>query len=86
MFKTVTVDKPISLSGLGPDRAYVIAPDLVAAFFGYFEFTKPTSAAAVVDAVSRAVADRRLAYAPGARVDEGKIVLSDPQRSRSECS
>ncbi|MDA8047538.1 MAG: DUF499 domain-containing protein [Actinomycetota bacterium] len=82
VFKTVTVDKLISLSGLGPDRPYVIASDLVAAFFSYFEFTKLTSAAAVADVVSRAVADRRLAYAPGARVDEGQVVLSDPSAIR----
>lgn len=82
VFKTVTVDKLISLSGLGPERPFVVASDLVAAFFSYFEFTKVTSAAAIADVVSRACADRRIAYAPGARVENGKLSVRDPSSIR----
>ncbi len=82
VFRTVTVDKLVSLAGLGPDRPFIRVGELVRAFFSYFEFTKVTSADVVADAISRAVADRRLAYAPGATVTDGALVLADPAAVR----
>lgn len=78
VFRTVTVDKLVSLAGLGPDRRLIRVGELVRAFFSYFEFTKVTSADVVADAISRAVADRRVAYAPGATVSDGVLSLADP--------
>jgi len=82
VFRTVTVDKLISLAGLGRDRPWIRAGELVRAFFCYFEFTKITSADVVAQAISLAVADRRLAYAPGATIAEGTLTLSDPSLVR----
>lgn len=82
VFRTVTVDKLLALTGLGSDRRFMLASDLVAAFFSYFEFTKVTSAAVVADVISRAVGDRRLAYVPGARVADGVLEVANPSAIR----
>lgn len=78
VFNTLTVDKLVSLAGLGPERPHVRADELVRAFFSYFEFTKVTSAGVIADAISRAVADRRIAYVPGARIADGAVEVADP--------
>ena len=65
VFTTVTSAKLVSLAGLGPDRQWIVTSELVAAFFSYFDFTKLTSTAAIVTAISTGVADRKFAYVPG---------------------
>jgi len=40
VFRNVTVDKLISLAGVGAERPVVSCADLVDAFFSYYEFTK----------------------------------------------
>jgi hypothetical protein len=82
VFSTLTVDKLVSLAGLGPDRPWIGGSELVKAFFSYFEFTKITSAAVVADAVSRGVADRKLAYVPGAVVIDGQLTTTSPAAIR----
>ncbi len=83
VFDRLTIDKFISLAGLGPDRPFVIVGELVEWFYSYFDFTKLASQAAIADAISRGVAERRFAFATGVTVYEGRIHVRDPRLIRS---
>ena len=82
VFTSLTVEKLISLAGLGPDRAYVICGELVEWFFSYFEFTKLADRSAVADAISRGVMGRRIAYATGVVREDDAIRVRDPRLVR----
>ena len=59
VFRNVTVDKLISLAGVGAERPVVSCADLVDAFFSYYEFTKIWERRVIAEAVSRAVMEER---------------------------
>lgn len=65
VFSTVTVDKLLSLAGLGPDKPLVSLADLVDWFYSYFEFTKVWSRRVVAEAISNTVSAGRAGYAVG---------------------
>ena len=79
VFSTVTSAKLASLAGLGPDRQWTVASELVAAFFSYFDFTKLTSTAAIVTAISTGVADRKFAYVPGFTAEGPTLRATNPR-------
>jgi hypothetical protein len=78
VFSTVTPAKLVTLAGLGDDRMWIAASDVVAAFFSYFDFTKLTSSAAIVNAVSAGVADHKFAYVPGYTIEDGELRSTNP--------
>lgn len=82
VFNSITVDKLISLAGLGGDRPAVACSDLVDWFFTFFEFTKLTDKAAIADAISRAVMEGRCGYAVGVVETEGTVKVRDPDLVR----
>jgi hypothetical protein len=82
VFATVTVDKLMSLVGLGSDRPAVLVSDLVDGFFSYFDFTKLNAAAAIADAISRGVMEGRLGYAAGVEITDLGVRVSNPDLVR----
>jgi hypothetical protein len=82
VFNTVTVDKLMSLVGLGDDREAVMLAGAVDGFFSYFEFTKLTTAAVVADAVSRGVMEGRLGYAPSVEITSEGVRVGNPDSVR----
>lgn len=78
VFGSVTVDRLLSLVGLGPERPFVALSDVVDGFFSYFDFTKLLRADAIADAVSRGVMEGRLAYASGVTVADGRPTAANP--------
>jgi hypothetical protein len=82
VFNSITVDKLISLAGLGGDRPAVACSDLVDWFFTFFEFTKLSDKAAIADAISRAVMEGRCGYAVGVVETEGSVKVRDPDLVR----
>lgn len=82
VFRSLTIDKLISLAGLGPDRPVVDLGELVDWFFSYFDFTKLVDRSAIADAVARGVMEGRLGYATGVTVAEGEVAVLDPRLVR----
>lgn len=77
VFSNLTVDKLLSLAGLGPDRTAVVLSDLVDAFYSYFDFTKLWTRNGVANAVAEAVLQGRAAYAVGLVRSDGVIAPRD---------
>lgn len=82
VFDRLTIDKLISLAGLGPERPWVRAGDLVEWFYSYFDFTKLTTQLAVADAISRGVAEASFAYATGMTAEGDGVRVRDPRLIR----
>lgn len=82
VFDRLTIDKLLALAGLGDDRPWVRASDLVEWFYSYFDFTKLTSHLAITDAISRGVADGRFAYATGVIAEDTTLRVRDPKLVR----
>jgi len=82
VFRSLTIDKLISLAGLGPDRPVVDLGELVDWFFSYFDFTKLVDRSAIADTVARGVMEGRLGYATGVTVTDGEATVLDPRLVR----
>jgi hypothetical protein len=82
VFSTVTVDKLLSLAGLGPERSTVVLGDLVDWFFSYFDFTKVWSRRVIAEAVSNAVVADRAGYAVGLVRSDDSIGVREPKLIR----
>jgi len=79
VFSNITVDKLVTLAGLGTDRSLVNCADLVEGFFRYFDFTKIWHARVVGEAISRAVMEGKTGYAVGLVSNNGEQAVRDPR-------
>lgn len=82
VFDRLTSTKLLALAGLGPERPFVLASDLVEWFYSYFDFTKLLSQAAIADAISAGVAEGRFAYAAGVWQQGEELRVRDPRLVR----
>jgi hypothetical protein len=82
VFSSVTVDKLLSLAGLGAEKPLVTLADLVDWFYSYFEFTKVWSRRVIAEAVSNAVAASRAGYAVGVVHSGDRIAIREPKLIR----
>jgi hypothetical protein len=82
VFASVTVDKLVSLAGVGQERRIVSCADVVDGFFRYFDFTKIWDSRVVAEAISRAVMEERLGYAVGLVSGPDGTTVRDPRRVR----
>ena len=78
VFSSITVDRLIGLSKLGAERPFVACGDLVDWFYGFFEFAKLSSSAAIASAIADGVLERKLAYCAAAEVVDDTLRVPNP--------
>lgn len=82
VFATVTVDRLMDRAGLGRERRFVLASDLVDWFYTYFAFPKLIDRGAIQQAVAAGLVEGKLGYVVGVEARNGDLAVRDPRLIR----
>lgn len=76
VFIEITVERLVEILGIGPESPFMPLSEAIEGFFRFVGWPKMRSEHVVLEAVAKAVSEKRLGYVPSAKVVDGKLVVS----------